>query len=64
MCGRGAGAKDHRYLVANQIGRQFRETVISPSRPEKFDGNVLVDDVAGLVEAAAECCNQIYIWIG
>jgi hypothetical protein len=64
MCGRRTGAEDHRHLTANQIGCQFREAVIFASSPEKFDCNVLIIDIAGLVEAVTECRDQIYVRLG
>src|SRR3984893_15808267 len=64
MRGRRTRAEDHRNLAANQIVRKFREAVVSAFRPEKFNRNVLVVDIAGLAQPVAESCDQIDVRLG
>jgi len=40
--------------TANEIDRQFRQTIVPALRPAVFDRHVLALDVAGLGEAAPE----------
>ena len=46
-------------LAANQIGRQRRQPIKSILCPAVFDRNVLTFDIAGFIQASAECRQQV-----
>ena len=50
-----AGRGDHGHLSADQIGHQRRQAIIVALQPVVLDGHVLAFDIAGFVEAFAEC---------
>src|SRR5207245_5792203 len=51
--------KHHRDLAANQIVRHVsKPVVIAPGRA-MFESNILAHNVAGFIEALAECINHV-----
>src|SRR5262249_39661415 len=52
---------DHGDLSANQLGRERWQTVQLSLGPAIFDGDVLAFDVAGLLQALAECSQPVSI---
>jgi hypothetical protein len=58
--GRSASAyEDYAYLLADQIGRQFRQSFVLTFTPTVFDRNILAFDIAGLLQALAERRNLL-----
>jgi hypothetical protein len=45
---------DHRHLMANEVGRQQRKSVVFVIRPAVFDREVLALDIASLFQAPME----------
>src|SRR6516164_11103033 len=54
-----SGRNDYRYLPANQFGRQLRQPVVLLICPAIFDRHVLALDIAGVLEALAECAHTV-----
>src|SRR5262249_14079792 len=54
-----ADSNNHRNLVANQITRQVRQSIILPLRPAVFDRYVLALDVACFLQALAERDHEV-----
>ena len=52
---RASGRGDHGDLPANQFGRQRRQPIDLTLRPAVFDRDVLALDIAGVLQALAEC---------
>ena len=55
----GLPADDHGDLPANQIGRQLRQPIELILGPAVFDRHVLALDIAGLLQALAECAQTV-----
>src|SRR5262249_17236825 len=54
-----SGRNDYRYLPANQFGRQLRQPLVLTLSPAIFDRHVLALDIAGVLEALAECAHTV-----
>src|SRR5262249_36677908 len=54
-----SGRDDYRYLPANQFGRQLRQPLELTLSPAIFDRHVLALDIAGVLEALAECAHTV-----
>jgi hypothetical protein len=55
----GAARHDHRHLLANQISRQRRQSIVLIVPPSKLDDHVQAHDVASLIQTAMECGNKM-----
>jgi hypothetical protein len=49
----------HRYLAANEIGGQLRQSIVLAIRPPIFDTHVPSLDIAGFLETLAERAQQV-----
>ena len=56
---RGSERGDHGDLPANQFGRQRRQPIDLTFGPAVFDRHVLALDIAGLLQALAECAQTV-----
>src|SRR5262249_51166736 len=54
-----ASRDDHGNLLANQIGRQFRQTIVLPAGPAIHDPYVLTLDIAVLLQALAKSAQAV-----
>src|SRR5262249_5632660 len=54
-----SGRNDYRYLPANQFGRQLRQPLELTLSPAIFDRHVLALDIAGVLDALAECAHTV-----
>src|SRR3984893_2825246 len=54
---------NHAHLTTNQIGRQFRQSIVLVVRPAIFDGHVFALDMAGLAQALAERANTVGVLV-
>src|SRR5262249_47875775 len=61
---RRAVCHDHGHLAANQIGGQYRQSIVVTLGPAVFDDDVLVFDGAGLRQALAEGCDETRVFPG
>src|SRR5262249_202821 len=59
-----SGRNDYGYLAGNQLGRQLRQPVELTLSPAIFDRHVLALDIAGVLEALAECAHTVRKRIG
>ena len=58
------GRDDDGNLSANQFRRECRQPIDLALRPAVFDRDVLALDVAGLLQALAECAQTVREWVG
>jgi hypothetical protein len=58
LCINGTG-KEHRRIVAHQVGCQFQQPIELPVRPPVFDGNVPTINIADIVQALSKCVHQM-----
>ena len=56
-----SGRDDHGDLSANQFGRQRRQPIELILGPAVFDRHVLALDIAGLLQALAECAQTVRV---
>src|SRR5262249_41171431 len=54
---------DDRHLTADQVGRQFRQSIVVITRPTIFERDVAALDKAGFVEGLAERIDKVLVGI-
>jgi hypothetical protein len=54
-----ASGENHAHRTADEIGRQFRQSIESSLRPNIFDADVAVLDIASFVQSLAERGNLV-----